>query len=484
MTNQIKIKYLIYLFSAFIFAYSINVSMIDDGLRHLSFAYNRDLMKSWGDIFPHSLFTSYDPWFMWHNLLSILIDIFAYSNVHIVVNTLSLFFLLVLIHKHFENESKYDYESVTYIIVFSILYLSYFRYVLVRPDLLSGLYILYMLTLKNKFYLTLFVTIIYGPFYYLFFVYTGIIGLTYMIQKDWKSFLGTFLGSSIVLLIYLYIDKVEYLNTILNILNDQSLRMGLEVSEGAPLFNIFKNINYYILLPIFLLSCTMIIYLKYDYFSKNKVATFLLISSLLWTNQVRYYILFLPLILIFVVTVFLNLNKKILFYRIRKILYLVKKYIAYSKKAFIFYIIAIPYSIFIFSYAFSLDSRDKELDSAKFFKNEEYNNKIILFNSLDIDIYKALYFNPTIKTIPSCSVGWFEDNKEMKDIYIRMQKDDGVSEKELKKLIDFVGADIYIHRLRNDKQVLNFKKLENLGITPVNIYKNRIIFNIKRKINE
>ncbi len=65
------------------------------------------------------------------------------------------------------------------------------------------------------------------------------------------------------------------------------------------------------------------------------------------------------------------------------------------------------------------------------------------------DIYKAFYFNPTVKIVPSCSIGWFDDkDKSMKDIYIRMQKDEGISEEELRKLIDYINADIYIHYLK------------------------------------
>ena len=476
------IHLMIYLISSILFAYYLDVSMLDDGLRHISFANNIEIMHNWGEVFPNSLFGSYDPWYLWHKFLQIAIEISSYEKVHILINSIVLFLLLLLVDVHFRDKIKYDYASLTYIIVLSIVYLSCHRYIMVRPDLLSGLYVIFMLTQKNRFILPLFITLFYGPFYYLFFIYTGSIGLTYIIQRDWRSLFGTFLGSIIVLIIYLFTDKNGYIQTIINILNDQNLRMGLEVSEGTPLFSIFDNLSYYILLPLFLICSFCVIYWKYEYFRKNSVATFLVITSILWVNQIRYYILFLPLIVLFLTILILNLDKKLFFYRVRKILFFIKKYVSYSKKVKIFYIIAIPYTIFALSYAFIGKSKNESLEKGRFYSQKEFSNKTILFNSLHIDIYKALYFNPTIKTVPSCSIGWFDDkNKKMKDIYIRMQKDDGISENELRELIDYVDADIYIHYLRNNNQILNFEKLKKLGILPLKIYKNRIIFEIEKK---
>lgn len=145
--------------------------------------------------------------------------------------------------------------------------------------------------------------------------------------------------------------------------------------------------------------------------------------------------------------------------------------------------------IFLFSYELSLKYKplSKKLTKDKFFESSEFNNKTILLNNMSSAIYTSLYYNPTIKIIPSCSIGWFEDtNKNMKDIYIRMQKQNGISEEELWKLINFTHADIYIHYLKNEKQELNFKKLEQYGIIPYKIFQNFIIFNILKKdqINE
>ena len=158
-----------------------------------------------------------------------------------------------------------------------------------------------------------------------------------------------------------------------------------------------------------------------------------------------------------------------------------KRYVNFSKKIPIFYLIAIPYGIFAFAFVFNGKSANNELEKGKFFQNSKFDNKIILLNNLHLDMYKALYYNPTIHFVPSCGVGWFETSDDtIKDIYIRMQKKQGISEKELYKLIKYVNADFYIHYLRNEEQSLDLKKLEKLGIVAKLIYKNRIIFRVKK----
>ena len=478
---NIYIHYSIYLFASYLFAFFLDMSMVDDGLRHIAFSQNTIIMKSWGEVFPYSLFSSYDPWFMWHKFLSLFLNFIAYDNVHIVINFLVLFFLSLIIDFYLRNKIKYDYASLIYIIVFSIVYLSSNRYIMIRPDLLSGLYIMSALVISNKFWLMFILTFMYGPFYYLFFVYTGSLGLINLLQKKWKNFIGVLLGSICSLVFHFLYDFEGYITTIKNILLDQKLRMGLEVGEGKALFEIFGHLNYFILLPVFLFISILLIYKNYKYFKENSLALFLLITAILWINQIRYFVLFLPIFVLYLLKIFDDINIKNSLYRFRKYFIFCKRNIAPAKKAVLFYIIAIPYCIFAFSYAFNGKSLNNKIEESKFFNNKVFDNKTILLNNLHTDLYKALYFNPTIKFVPSCSVGWF-DNKDLKikDIYIRMQKKEGITESELKSLIKYVNADFYIHYLRNSKQVLDFDKLKKFGIIPEMIYKNKIIFRIEK----
>lgn len=476
------IDYFIYIISAVLFAYYLDVSMNDDGLRHISFAANSDIMKNWGEVFPNSLFGTYDPWFLWHKLLSFILNFAPYSYVHIVVNGFSFFALMLLLHEYLKRYVDYDLGSLIYIIVFTIIFATSYRYTMVRPDLLSGLFVFTVLLLNNRFLGTFLLTIIYGPFYYLFFLYTGSVGLVFMVQKKWKAFWGTFTGSVLVLLYFLLQDFQGYTSTVINILTDQNLRMGLEVSEGKAIFSIFSNLNYFILLPSFLAVSISLIYYKYEYFSKNTLALFLLITSILWINQYRYFHLFFPFITLYLLSAALNCNKKTLFYDLRKYLVILKRYFSFARNKKLFYLVSIPYAVVMFAIKFDGASKTEELQKGLFFKDRFYSNKIVLINKLDNDIYKGLYYNPTIKFIPSCSIGWFDDkDKGMKDIYIRMMKEKGISEMELAKLIKYTNADIYIHHLRNEKQELDFEKLRQLGIIPYKIYQNFIIFNISKK---
>jgi len=456
--------------------------MIDDGFRHIAFAEHKDIMKNWGEVFPHSLFSSYDPWYAWHQLLEVFLKVVPYDSIHIFINTLSIFTLMILVDKYIKYFVKYDFGSLTYIIVFSIVYITGYRYWIMRPDLLSGLFVFAALLFRNKFLPVFLLTILYAPFYYLFFLYTGSVGLVYIVQKKWKSLLGIFMGSLIVGIVFLIQDYQGYIDTVKYILTDQSLRMGLEVGEGKPILGFLTHLNYFILLPLFLVGGFTLIYWKYKYFSTNTLVTFLLVTSILWFNQYRYFHLFMPFIIIFLISVIVDIDKKLFLYKIRRYLILLKRYTSFAQTKPLFYVIAIPYVIAIITFQFSTKSLNEQTAEAKFFENKYYNEKTILLNKLDLDIYKALYYNPTIKFIPSCSIGWFDKtNPKIKDIYIRMQKKNGITEEELSKLIKFVNADIYIHYLRNEKQKLNFDKLNQYGIIPYEIYNNRIIFKIERE---
>ncbi|TLP39619.1 hypothetical protein [Arcobacter arenosus] len=475
------LHYLIYTFSAIVFALFLGVSAFDDGLRHISFALNKDILESWGNVFPHSLFSEYDPWFGWHFLLNKLLYFFSKEETQIVVNFLGLFLFMILIDKFIREYVKYKLDSFTYIIVFIIVVLTSYRYVMVRPDMLSGFYIMLMLLVRNKFLPALFITIIYGPFYYLFFLYTGSIGLVYLIQQKWKSFIGTILGTLITFIFFFVDDFDGYTNTVYNVLIDQKLRMGLEVSEGRPIFDFLTNLNYFILLPIFLIGSFLLIYKNYKYFKSNTLATFLLITSILWMNQYRYYHLFLPLIFVYLISIIFNSRKKYVFYYLRKYQVLIKRFFSYSKGKKIFFIIALPYSIFILGYMFSNQTSKESIERGNIFIEKRFNNKVILSNIMNLDMYSGLYHNPTIKVVPSCSIGWFyHENKDLKEIYVKMMKLEGITEEELKRLVDATNADYYLHYFNRSKRVLSITKLKELGIEPNEIYVNKILFKVKK----
>ncbi len=475
------IHYLIYFFSAIIFSFFLDIGALDDGLRHLSFASDNEIMKSWGDVFPYSLFGEYDPWFGWHFILEKFLIFFSKYQTQIIINTISLFFMMIFIHKFLFEYIEYRLDSLGYVIVLIITLLTSYRYVMIRPDMLSGFYIMAMILLRNKFINTFILTIIYGPLYYLFFLYTGSIGLVYLIQKKWKAFLGVFVGTIFSFFFFLIHDFDGYTNTVYNILIDQKLRMGLEVLEGRPIFDFLINLNYFILLPIFLIGSFLLIYKNHGYFKSNTLATFLLITSILWVNQYRYYHLFLPIIFVYILSIVFNSRKKQIFYILRKYLVLLKKFFSFSKGKKLFYLVAIPYSVLMLGYIYSNQSMTKRVEIGEEYQDKKYNNKLILSNAMNPDMFIMLYFNPSIKTIPSCSIGWFNsEKKELKEIYVEMISSKGTSEENLKKLINSVKADYYFHYTNITNKVLDLEKLRNFGIIPMEIRKNKIVFKVKK----
>ena len=475
------INCIFYLISAILFSYFLDMGAVDDGLRHIAFSANSEIMKSWGEVFPYSLFNNYDPWFSWHFILSKFLLFFSYEQTQYIVNTLALFILMLLIDNLIREYIKYKLDSFIYILVLIIVVLSSFRYVMLRPDMLSGFFVMIAILLKNRFFTIFFLTLLYGPSYYLFFLYTGSIGLVYLIQQKMRAFLGVFSASILSLIFFLFHDMNGYIQTVLNILNDQNLRMGAEVLEGKPIFEFLTNINYFILLPSFLVIALILVYKNYEYFKSNTLASLLLITSILWLNQYRYFHLFLPLIFVYFLSIVFNANKKVVFYKLRKLQVVLKRFFSYSKNKKSFYLIALPYSLFMLAYIYGFQSVTQKVEEGKIFENNQFNEKIILSNTMNPEMFSILYYNPTIKTIPSCSIGWFEHkNKHLKQVYIDMVSSKGISEEKLKELIFSTNADIYLHYTNLSKEVLDFDKLESFGIIPKKIYKNKILFEVKK----
>lgn len=473
--------YSFYAIASMLFSFFAGISMSDDGLRHISFAKYFDSMKNWGEVFPYSLFSQYDPWFGWHEFLKIILKVVPYESVHLIINTCAFFILMILMDKFIRTYIKYKLDSFVYILTLLIIILTSYRYTMIRPDMLSGFYIMILILVKDRFFLTLLLTVFYGPFYYLFFLYTGSMGLVYITQRKWKSFWGVFLGSVVTLGFYIWHDASNYIETVYHILIDQKLRMGVSVREGEPVFSMLSGVSYMILLPLFLGVSLYMIVKNYAYFKQNTLATFLLITSILWVNQYRYFHLFMPMIFVLGLSYALNMNKKIFFHNLRKYQVLGKRFFSYSKNKKLFYLIALPYSMLMLAYIYSFQSVEMQVIKGKEFNKEIYNEKTILSNTLNTEMYSALYYNPSIKMIPSCSIGWFEhENKDLKDIYIRMINKEGISERELNHLIRNVKADFYMHYQKKSKRTLNLKTLKDFGIIPITIYENKILFKVEQ----
>lgn len=475
--NSLFFKWSVYLIAAFFYAYFAGLSAGDDGLRHIAFAAHKNIMHSWGDVFPHSLFfTNYDPWMVWDKFIAFLLLFFPYNNVHIAINITVFFTLFVLLDALLLKYSSFKRQPMLILLILAIVSNSLHSYVNIRPDLLSGLFIMSALLFSKRLGLLFFLTLCYSGSYYLFFLYTGSLGILFLVLREYKTVATLFTASLLGLGFHLYYGGEEFIKTITYLLTDQTLREGLSVGEGSPLFSFLKVFNYYVLVLFAWSVSFVIIYFKYDYFKKQHIALLLLIMSPLWLAQVRYYYLLRPLFFVYLAiesrVILQSLFSRKIQYFCYKIIHIIKS--VQYKTAFI--VPALLYTAFMLGFFLKDLDHAKRLAQKDFFKNRIFNNQTILINSLTSDIYYALYLNPTIKFVPSCSIGWFEKNEKMKKIYTKMMKPKGINELQLSELMKFVNAKYYFHILRNEQQILSFEKLEALHIEPLLVIDNKILF--------
>ncbi len=482
---EISYKICIYFIAALIYTYFAGFSMQDDGLRNIAFAYHQNIMHSWGYIYPHSLFfLHYDPWHVWDSILAFYLKFFPYNKVHMAINFTALFSLMILLELLFRKFSKINFHTLSVFFILMIASMGCGRYINVRPDLLSGLFLMLALLLDKRLIFLFILTILYSSSYYLFFLYTGSVGLVYMILKNYRALILLFIGSLIGLFIHVLYGGMDFLKTVSHLLHDQALRDGLMVGEGQPLFSFIHIFNYYVLVGLCLTVTFTLAYKFYRYFKQQPIALLLLIMSPLWLAQIRYFEILQPLFFLYL----LLESKKIIDYMLsRRVKYFIYR-LAHIFKSLkfnkLFIVPTLLYTIAILGYSMSTHNHIKTLQNKIFYKDEIFNDKIILFNTLSSDIYYASYLNPTIRFVPSCSIGWFRGSKKMKKIYVQMMKPRGITPKELKALLTYVHASYFFQVLNNDKQMLSFKKLDKLGIKPIMIIDDKILFkniNLKGK---
>ena len=480
--SSFSIRFLFYLFAALLFAYFGGLSFCDDGLRHIAFAAHSDIMRSWGEVFPHSLFfKEYDPWWAWHGILRFYLHFFSYETVHIAVNSTVYLLLFLLLDRLLVREGKFRENYLTVMLVLMVVSLSSVKYINLRPDLLSGLFLMAGLLLRDRFFWLFALTVLYGSSYYLFFLYTGSLALTYLLIKERRSFAALFLGSMVALLVHLYVGGSYFVKTVFYLLSDQSLREGLGVSEGAPLFGFLANLNYFVLVALLLGGVFYLAYRYNDYFKRRPLALLLLVTSPLWVAQVRYLYLLKPLFLILFLMEFWHLAAFLLSRGVR---YYLRRFVHILKtlhRNILLTSVLLIYTAITLGAVNSLKENSHLLKRYAFYKDKSFDNKTILLNTLSSEIYFALYLNPTLHFVPSCSIGWFEQNRSMKDLYIKMQKKEGIDEFQTAKLARYVGASYYIHIMHNPEGRLSFAKLKKAGIVPIAILHDRIIFKIKKE---
>jgi len=485
------VRYILYFIIASLFGVALGYSFDDDGLRHLAFANNFEIMKNWGNVYPHSLFGSYDPWRFWHHFLHFIISISSFEHAHIVVNIISLFVLMVLMDSILNLElKKYKNTIVLFVSILSILV--YARYTNLRPDLLSGFFVLSLYYFSERYknykhvtFVLFFIALLYAPMYYLFFVYTLMFAMYFFMTSQYKNLFAMLFATVIGLTYYYCFFGKESLEIIKYVLIDEKLRDGMMVGEGRPLFGI---IGYIGTLAWIIVYSAIMIYLKakrFSFLKNDRLLTLISVASLLWIGQMRYYALFLPLFYLYGVILIVNMDVKQLDKVIQSIKYLyvaVRRTFIKNNRNISFILI---FSLFIgFEYAQVLHSQNKEIGMqnskmVKFFKDKRFNNSTILINTLEPIGYYALYANPTIHEIPSCSIGWSNGSKHFNTLYKKLLKKN-ITIKEFSEFVQSVKPDYIFLKLPVSKdQSFTYKKLSKYGFSIVEIFDKYLILRKK-----
>lgn len=469
LTNNLYIKnffiYTAFLVSSSIIASLMNYTMYDDGWRHLAMALHPDDVKSWGEIYPYSLYGTYDPWWLWHKFLSFFSNYFPVPKIHIVVNSLvysALSFWYFLVIKKFTK-----YKNITIIIFAIFLPLLLPRYFYLRPDLLSGIFCIYFILTNNKIFLSI-LSVIYAPFYYLFWFYFGYIGYVHLILKEYKKVLILIIIGILGLSFHLYYDFDSYIKMIQNVFNNDSLLIKYSVSESKPVFIplSIKNSLGSSLLLLMLISISLIMYKIAN--PKNKLIKVMILLLPLFLIQHRFYELLRPIYHVFLLYIFFLSFEHIKKYGFDSFFKLLLDYI--KEKSYIFeiytklrfyiipFIIIIFFLLILFARIEKSNTLENNIKNLSFIQNEEFNNKLILFTTMNSTGYISLYLNPKAKFIPSCSLGWVTYNKEDKEAYLKLiTNDKRLSFKDFVKIIKLNNPDYIIIDAVQSKN-LNFSQ--------------------------
>lgn len=416
--------YTLFLFIAFCIINSFGLTMPDDGWRHLAMALYPNEVESWQRLYPNTLYTTFDPWFMWHHFLRFIGSFVDKSSIHIVINSFIYSFLSLW---YFLAFSKLTKIKKIYIIIFAIgLPMLNIRYYFLRPDILSGLFVLYFLIIKNKF-LLIFISIFYAPFYYVFWFFIGYLSYIQLILKDYKKFIFLIITLIFGFIFYLTYDSNGYINIMQNVLNNDILTQGYTVGESKPfiLSQSFKNQLGSSFLLILLILFSLILFFVFK--PKDYLLKYMILFIPLFILQYRFLHLLEPIIFVFLIHVIYSSLKIIEENSLSYFLNIIKEYInkksylgeiTYKKMKLLFIFFIVTFFIVTF---FDKQKEYKGIEEIfienNFIKNDEFKYKKILFTSMNTSGYMSTFLNPNASYIPSCSIGWVNYNKKNKKTY-------------------------------------------------------------------
>jgi hypothetical protein len=458
--------------------------MRDDGWRHLAMALHEDEVKSWGRVFAHSLYGDFDPWFMWHKLLYVISLVSGEQYIHIVINSFVLFLLSIWF---FNMLRLYSSIPLWIIIILSIyLPMTSGRYLFLRPDILSGLFLLYFILLNKK--RSLFIlSILYAPMYYVFWFYFGYLGFVQLILKEYKNMFILAFAMLFGFLFYFYIDFDGYIQITKNVLNNDLLTQGHFVGESQPYLIPISIKNIYgssVVLAFLLIFFVLVFYILKP---KSKPLYYLVLFAPLIFLQVRFSALLFPLvqvvILIYTYKLYEMIQKDGLIKVSNQIITQIKQRSYFGDINKIWWrriIIFIIFGYLISSYI-SIKNHYKLIEksyiSAKVLQNKEFINKKIMFTKMDTLLYMSVYINPTASYIPGCSLGWVDYDKTNRDTYFKViTADKTLSVEEFFKFVKYNNVDYIIIQMETNKMTISKDIMNKYGYKFYKFFENNIIF--------
>lgn len=477
--------YIIFLISSAIIVSFIGITMPDDGWRHLAMALYPEQIKSWGEVYPHTLYNDYDPWFMWHNLLSSIHNFVETGYIHIVVNSLIYSFLSFWYYLAF---NKFTKLSIVFIIIFSVgLPLLTMRYFFLRPDALSGLFILYFLILRNKILLTI-ISCLYAPYYYVFWFHMGYLIYVQSVLKEYKNILILIFAILFGFSFYAYIDFKGFIEISTNVLNNDTLTGKYSVGESNSYLFSTSFVNLIGSSKLLVLMIIISLLFIYVFKPKTLLTKIFILYFPLMILQFRFLHLLQPIFYLYLISIIYNnyrmIKLKGIIYFINNIKLFIQNRTYFGNLTYNgFKTILIITLILFFTLTYlkvksSSTSLERHFKTMTFLNEKEFRNKKILFSTMSTETYMALFINPTGKYVPSCSLGWVKyDEKDKKTYFNLLINNEEISMKDFFIFLKLNSPDYFIINTASTSNLI-FTEFEimNNGYSFYKIINSKLIF--------
>lgn len=474
---------------AFVVTYSYGFTMLDDGWRHLTMAFHQETMQSWGNLFINSLYKEYDPWFLWHKLLNSLDFFVAREHIPTLINTFSYSFISIWTYILLKKNSSLPLYFI--LILAAGIPLFCIRYYSVRPDLLSGLFILSAILIRNNKWPLVVISLIYFPFYYVFWFFFGYLGFVKLILKEYKEVAILFCMTLTGFAFHLWVDFDGYVQIMQYVLNNDTLINGYSVGESKTFFIPQSIKDFTGSTPMLLFFMVLSILFLNIFKPKNRLYQYLILFMPIIILQIRFYQLLQPLILVCFV---LGVHQFIIHSHQTSIGQTIQKIFDFFKAKTLFgdlsskgrQLTLLFIVLLFFGTRYSINYQGYQFEQSKteaalFFQSDEYKDKRIFLSFMGGLMQRAIFFNPSGHYMPNCSLGWVDLPKDIREIYFKIyQGDEKVPFEEFSKFIKYNNFD-YLVIVAPMAQNVDFtsEEIDKLGYRFEKITKGNIVFGRK-----